>query len=120
LTPHNALDIADEMRDRERRKLNMVVYSFSEKSERKADIQAFQALNSEVFKLVSITKAIRFGPKVANKDRPLLLTVEDMDDKSYLISHSHFLRCHEQYSKVFIAQDRMKLNVSNIRKQLMS
>jgi len=109
LTPHNALGIVDEMRDREHRKLNMVVYNFSEKSERKADIQAFRALSFEVFKLdVSITKAICLGPKFANNYRPLVLTDEDIDDKNYLISHSHFLRHHEQYNKVFIAQDRTK------------
>ena len=109
-TPNSALDIVDEMTDRERRKLNLVVYNFSEKSERKADIEVFQALSSDVFKLtVTISKAVRLGPKVTNKHRPLLLTVEDIDDKNYLISHSHFLRHHNQFNKVFIVPDRTKL-----------
>ena len=33
-TSNSALDIVDEMRDRERRKLNLVVYNFSEGPDR--------------------------------------------------------------------------------------
>ena len=51
-----------------------------------------QTLSDAVFKLdVSISKAVRLGQKITNKHRPLLLTVEDIDDKNYLTSHSHFL-----------------------------
>ena len=97
------------MRDRECRKLNLVVYNFSEGPDRKADIKAFQTLSDAVFKLdVSISKAVHLGQKITNKHRPLLLTVEDID-KNYLISHSHFLRRHDQYNKVFIVPDRTKL-----------
>ena len=109
-TSNNALDIVDEMRDRERRKLNLVVYNFAEGSDRKADIEAFLTLSTAVFKLdISISKAVRLGPKITNKHRPLLLTVEDIDSRNYLISHSHFLRHHDQYNQVFIVPDRTKL-----------
>ena len=37
------------------------------------------------------------------------MTIEELDDKNYLISHSHFLRHHEQYKIVFIVPDRTKL-----------
>jgi len=109
-SPSNALDVADEMSDRERRKFNLVVYNFLEGTDRKADIKAFHTLSMDVFKLdLSILKAARLGPKNTNKHRPLLLTVEELDDKNYLISHSHFLRHHEQYKTVFIVPDRTKL-----------
>jgi len=109
-TPNSALDIVDEMSERECRKLNVVVYNFSEGADRKADIKAFQTLSMDVFKLdLGIVKAVRLGPKIANKHRPLLLTVNELDDKNYLISHSYFLRRHEQFNKVFIAPDRTKL-----------
>ena len=95
------------MRDRERRRRNLVVYNFSKGSDRKADIDAFKALSNTVFQLnLAVSKAIRLGPKVDNKIRPLLLTLEDYDDKNYLISHSHFLKWHDDHNKVFIVPDQ--------------
>ena len=109
-SPSSALNVADELNDREHRKFNLVVYNFLEGRDRKADIKA-------LFKLeLSILKTVRLSSKNANKHRPLLLTIEELDDKNYLISHSHFLRHHEQYKSVFIAPDRTKLERINIRK----
>ena len=108
--PNSALDIVDEMSDRERRKFKIVVYNFSEGTDRKANIKAFQTLSMDVFKLdLGIVKAVHLGPKIANKHRPLLLTVNELNDKNYLISHSHFLRRHEKFNKVFVVPDRTKL-----------
>jgi len=50
-SPSSALDVADEMSDRERRKFNLVVYNFSEDTDRKADIKAFHTLSMDVFKV---------------------------------------------------------------------
>ena len=62
------LDIVDEMADRDRRKHNIVVYNLTESNDRKTDIETFKVLSSDVFKLdVNITKAIRLGPKITNK-----------------------------------------------------
>ena len=109
-TTNSTYDIIEEMRDRERRRRNLVVYNFSEGSDRKADIDAFKALSNTVFQLdLAVSKAICLGPKFDNKIRPLLLTLEDYDDKNYLISHSHFLKCHDDHNKVFIVPDRSKL-----------
>lgn len=106
----NTYDVIEEMRDRERRRRNVVVYNFPEKSDRNADMEAFKALSNTVFNLdLSVVKAVRLGPKVDNKTRPLLLILEDFDDKNYLISHSHFLKKHKDFDKVFIAPDRSKL-----------
>ena len=70
--PRSALDICDEMTDRERRKYNLVVYNFSECVDRKADIKAFKDLCNTVFKLdTSICKAIRLGPKNADKTKTI-------------------------------------------------
>ena len=109
-SPRSALDIVDKMVDRDRRKYNIVVYNFTEGNDRKADIESFKTLSNSVFKLdISILKAVRLGPKISNKQRPLLLTLEDIDDKIYLLAHSHFLRKNEQYNKIYIAPDRTKL-----------
>ena len=37
------------------------------------------------------------------------MILEDFDDKNYLISHSHFLKKHDDFKNVFIAPDRSKL-----------
>ena len=105
-----ALSIADELADRERRKKNIVVYNLTECSDRKTDIETFKALSNNVFKLdVNIAKAIRLGPKIANKQRPLLLTFEDIYDQICLLSHSHFLRRYDQYNRIYFAPDRTHL-----------
>jgi len=86
------------------------VYNLPEGSDWKADIKTFHTLSMDVFKLdISILKAVRLGPNITSKHRPLLLTVEDINDKQYLLSHPHFLRRHEQYNKIFIVPDRTKL-----------
>ena len=109
----NSLDIVDEMADRDRRRCNLVVYNFGESDDRKKDIESFQGLCKDVFKLdVKITKAVRLGPKIPNKQRPLLLTLENIDDKNYLLSHSHFLR----KSEIYIAPDRTKLERAKHKK----
>jgi len=41
---------------------------------------------------------------------------EDIDDKSYLISCSHFLWQHAQYSKVYIVSNRTKLEHTRHKK----
>ena len=98
------------MADRDRRKNNIVAYNFPESTDRNVDIQSFKALSDTVFKLdLDVTKAIRLGPKIPNKHRPLLLTVEDVDDKTFMLSHSHFLKRHEQYNKVYLVPDRTRL-----------
>ena len=72
----------DEMADRDRRKHNIIVYNLTEYNDCKADIETFKALSDNTFKLdIGITKAIRLGPKIPNKQRPLLLMLEDIDDK---------------------------------------
>ena len=80
----STIDIIDEMADRERRKQSIVVYNFTECADLKADTEAFKVLCTDVFKLdTNICIAIRLGPKNPNKHRPLLLILEDIEDKIY-------------------------------------
>ena len=73
---NNALDIVDEMADRERRKNNTVIDNLPESTDQNTNIQSFKTLSNTVFKLdLDVVKAIHLGPKAPNKDRPLLLTV---------------------------------------------
>ena len=83
----SALDIVDEMADRDRRKHNIVVYNFTEGNDQKADIESFKTLSNSVFKMdISILKAVRLGPKISNKQMPLLLMLEDIDGKNLFTS----------------------------------
>jgi len=56
------------------------------------------------------------GLKVPNKDRPLLLTVEDVEDRTHMLSHSHFLKRHEYYNKVYFVSDRTRLERAKHKK----
>jgi len=113
---NNVLDFVDEMTERDQRKNNIVVYNFAELT---ADIELFKALSNTVFKLdLDVAKAIRLGLKVPNKHRPLLLTIEDVDDKTYMLSHSHFLKRHEQFNSIYIVPDRTKLEHKRVVEEL--
>jgi len=74
-------------RHRQWRRFNLVVYNFSEGADRKVDTKAFQTLCMHAFNLdLSIVKSVCLGPKINNTHRPLLLTVEDLEDKIYRIA----------------------------------
>ena len=102
----SAQDIADELADRERRKSNLIVYNFSESSD---DKKHFIDLCNTVFKLdISVVSHRRLGKQAENKLRPLLLSLEDVDDKEFITSRSYLLRRHEEYKNVYISADMTK------------
>ena len=102
---------------RNRRKGNIVVYNFPESANWNADIDSFKALSDTVFKLdLDVTKATQLGPKIPDKCRPLLLSVEDVDNKAYMLFHSHFLKRHEQYNRVYLDPDRIRLKCAKHKK----
>ena len=104
-----ALSIADELADRERRKKNIIVYNFPEASDRQLDKDSFIDLCKSVHNFnISITKIIRLGKKVADKHRPMLLSLEHDEDKSLLLSCSHLIRRNDLYKNVFLAPDRTR------------
>ena len=95
----SAQDIADELADRERRKCNLILYNLSESSE---DKKCFVDLCSTVFKLeISVTSHRRLGRRIESKHRPLLISLEDVDDKEFIVSRSHLLRHHEEFKNVY-------------------
>ena len=67
----NSLDIVDEMADRDRRRCNLVVYNFGESDDRKKDIESFQGLCKDVFKLdvIRLLKQLGLAQRyLINKD----------------------------------------------------
>ena len=106
-TSNAALNIADELADRERRRKNVIVYNLPEAVDRKTDADAFIALCRSVYSVdISITKILRLGKKLVDKHRLLLLSLEHDDDRSLLLTCSHLLHHNDQYKRVFIVPDR--------------
>ena len=71
-----ASSIADELADRDRRRNNIILYNFSEKSDREADRKAFNDMCQVVFsEQFAVSKVIRLGKRSEDKDRhrPLLV-----------------------------------------------
>jgi len=111
-----AQDIADELADRERRKCNIIVYNFTESSD---DKKKFIDMCNKVFKLeVQVINHGPLGRQVEKKHRPLLVLLEDVDDKEYLTYRSYLHRHHEEYKKnIYISADMTKYQRSK-HKQL--
>jgi len=114
-TPHSnltAADIVDEYRDRERRKLNVVVYNVPESkaedsSRRKKDDATFvnsifEALEIAIPEMVDVT---RLGPRNPDKNRILRVTFSDLEQKRSLLTNSKKLRLLEKFKKVYVNPD---------------
>ena len=112
------LSILDELADRDRRKKNIIAYNLPESAPNsKGDSEAFAALCSSVCNCAcTVTKSVRLGKKLANKPRPLLLCLENEQDKLMLLSRSYLLRHNDSYKNVFIAPDRTKFEREKHRK----
>jgi len=65
----------------------------------------------------SFVKFLRLGRPQEDKSRPLLVSISNIHDKEFIISHSFYLRHHSQYGKVYISQDMTKYQ-RNKHKQL--
>ena len=62
-----------------------------------------------VFKLDDdVVSHRRLGRQIENKHRPLLLSLEDVDDKEFITARSYFLRRHEGFNNVYISADMTK------------
>ena len=90
----------------ERRRCNLIVYNLPETSD---DKKHFTDICSTVFKLdADVVSLRRLGRQIENKHRPLLLSLEDVDDKEFITSRSYFLRRHEEFNNVYISVDMTK------------
>ena len=114
----SALSIIDELADRDRRKKNIIVYNLPESAPNgKSDGDAFATLCSSVYNCAcTITKSVRLGKKIVNKHRPLLLCLDNEQDKLMLLSRSYLLRHNDSYKNVFIVPDRTKFEREKHRK----
>ena len=87
--PCSAMDIIDELSDHDKRKKNLIVYNLPES---KSDRDAFADLCSSVYSCsFVITRSVRLGKKIPDKNRPLLLSLHKEEDKSEPLSRSYLL-----------------------------
>jgi len=114
----SALSIADELAYREHRRANIIVYNFPEPNDQALDKTNFKEMCKAVFDIhASFVKFLRLGRPREDKSRPLLVSMANIHDKEFIISHSFYLRRHSQYEKVYISQDMTKYQ-RNKHKQL--
>lgn len=104
------MSIINELADHDRRKKNIIIYKLPEAVPNdKSDSDVFTAMCSSVYSCsYTITKSVHLGKKVPNKYRPLLLYLENEEDKLLLLFHSYLLRHNDSYKNVFMTPDRTK------------
>ena len=94
------LSIADELVDRECRKNNPTIYTLPESTDQANDKTNFAELCKTVFDITAkATKAVRLGKKLENKNRLLLIGLDNQQDTVNIISHAAYLRQY-QYDNI--------------------
>lgn len=103
--------LLDEIQDKERRKLNVVVHNLEEtagatQAERvEGDGARFRTMVKEALKLVVNTgKTFRVGKKEDGKPRLLIVSLTNMEDKREILRYAATLR-NTDWSKVYITPD---------------
>ena len=80
------LTVAEELDDRERRKNNVIIYNLPETSPLQ-DEKWFTDLCKTVFDTgVKVTKILRLGKPTEVKTRPLLIVLDDLSHKEFIVS----------------------------------
>ena len=107
------VEFVDEYLNRERRKMNLVVYGLPESSatsssERHlADSNNFVGLVDSEFKIsnLEISKCFRLGKPKNDKPRPLLVMLTDISAKRQILRNAKLLRNSNSHKRVFISPD---------------
>ena len=112
-SPLNPAEFVDEYLNRERRKLNLVIYGLPEASaassseRQQADSDRFTELVDSEFKISNfeISKCIRLGKPKNDKPRPLLVTVPENAVRRQILRNAKNLRNSNTHKRVFISPD---------------
>ena len=108
----NTFNAIDEYMDRERRKLNLIIYGLPETSTptgsacHSADLNSIQELVRSEFNITSLetTKCFRLG-KQSNKPRPLLISLTDNSIRRQILRNAKTLWNSNSHKNVFISPD---------------
>ena len=102
-----AVDLVDELADRESRKCNLIVYNLSESStpNAEADKSLFTRLCSSLSLQVHITAVTRLGKKELSKTRPLRVCLDNEATKRRILSRSSQLKSKPDWENVYVNPD---------------
>ena len=114
-----AVDLADELADRESRKCNLIVYNLSESPSpnAEADKSLFGGLCNSLGLDAHISTVTRLGKKVPDKIRPLRVCLDNEATKRRILSRSSQLRSKAKWENVYVNPD-MTLAERNANKLL--
>ena len=103
--------LLDEIQDKERRKLNVVIHNMQESSGQtqaaraKGDADKFEQMVKDCLKLiVKTTRTFRVGKKADEKPRLMIVTLANMSDKLEVLKSAAALR-DSKWSNVYITPD---------------
>lgn len=104
--------LVDELQQRERRKLNLVVFGMAEPVSGSVDDRKSVEKKKchELFEAIGMSSCLikdvsRIGKLVDGRNRILRVTVDTEDNKHFIISHSKNLRHKEQFKGVYVKPD---------------
>lgn len=103
-----AVDVADEISERDKRKCNLIVHNLPEEplDNHHTDADTFLELCKTSLDLhIDITKAVRLGQKSNTKTRSLLIKVNDEESQKQILAHAPKLRFSKIWSRVYIQPD---------------
>ena len=102
-----------DIMDKDRRKLNLVVYNLSEeldddvRARTERDNAKFAKMIKECLGLdVKVTRSFRAGGKMQDKPRALVLTLDSLDQKTEVLDKAYRLSHSVKWNNVYIAPDR--------------
>jgi len=103
-----AVNVADEISERDKRKCNLIIHGLPEEplDSHHTDADTFLELCKVSFDLdINITKAVRLGQKLNEKTRSLLVKVDNEESQKQILALAPKLRFSKTWSKVYIQPD---------------
>ena len=103
-----AVNVADEISERDKRKCNLIIHGLPEEplDSHHTDADTFLELCKISFDLdINITKAVRLGQKLNEKTRSLLVKVDNEESQKQILALAPKLRFSKTWSKVYIQPD---------------
>ena len=87
----------------------MIVYNLPETSSSEDEKMVFRPLQNCNFDIgVKITKALQLGKPCEDRIRPLLVVLDNLNHKEFIVSHSNYLRRHSQFKNIYVSSDMTK------------
>ena len=98
---------AEEEKDKKRRSKNILIHGVKEATEdlHKRDEEWVKALIQNLHVKVNIKQMKRLGAKADNKKRPLLISLENEEEKEKVFGNLHALKGNSDYKGMSICED---------------